>query len=162
MSTDDTVEIIKSELTWIVISYNILYDKRRGLSYARQMVLKNSAGKYVIWIDGDNYIPSHFIKRQVSSMEQNPEVGAQGALMIPKGDSIVARLQGYQWLIPAIDKTLKRKEDEKKEIPLLGMMGVICRLKALEEVDGFDLKIRGAGEDSDLFIKMQKKLGCKG
>jgi GT2 family glycosyltransferase len=83
-------------------------------------------------------------------MEERAKVGFCGVKTIPLGKSIVSRLQGYQWAIPA--------SDWKKAGYLMGKTGIqgtICRVDVIKSVGGFDLSIEGAGEDVDLFIRMK-------
>ena len=155
MSRDKTMEIVKAELGDTSLRYVSLCDGGRGLCCARQMVFDSARGKYIVWMDGDNVVPSHFIRRHVEFMEGKPNVGASAAFIIPRGDTIVARLQGYQWLVPALVETRTRKLERHSKAPILGMQGVVCRVKAMKDVGGFDLGIMSAGEDVDVFIRMQ-------
>jgi len=149
-STDDTVKVIRDTLMGTNIRTVLMTDKGQGLSYARQMVVDNCNSKYIVWIDGDNIIPKNFLQSQVKYMEENPKMGVCGASIVPLGETVVSRLQGYQWVIPAADW--------KKAGYLMGKTGIqgtICRVEAINSVNGFDLSITGAGEDVDLFIRMR-------
>jgi len=149
-STDNTVGTIKDRLKYAHVKSLFLSDDGRGLSFARQLVVDNCLSKYILWIDGDNFLPSDFLNKQVAYMEKHPRAGFCGAAVVPLGQSIVSRLQGYQWVIPASDR--------KKAGYLMGKTGIqgtICRMDAIKSVGGFDLSIEGAGEDVDLFIRMK-------
>lgn len=149
-STDNTVGVTKNELRNTNVKTVFLSDNRRGLSYARQLVVDNCDSKYVAWVDGDNVLPQNFLKSQVKYMEKHPQAGFCGASIIPLGESIVARLQGYQWVLPAFDRKKAGYFMGKT-----GIQGTICRVKAIVSVGGFDSSIKGAGEDVDLFIRMK-------
>ncbi|MCW3995285.1 MAG: glycosyltransferase [Candidatus Bathyarchaeota archaeon] len=157
MSEDKTENIVREHLGKSALKYKLLHDNGRGLAYARQMVLENCQGKYVIWVDGDNTIPSQLITRHVTFMERNFDFGASSALIIPEGKCVVAKLQGYQWLITSLFETRIKKYANQNPALSIGMQGVVCRVDAMKEVNGFDLRIEGAGEDIDLFIRMQRK-----
>lgn len=149
-STDNTVGVIKDKLRNTNVRSVFLSDNGRGLSYARQLVVDNCDSKYVVWVDGDNVLPPNFLKSQVECMEEHPKVGFCGVSIIPLGESIVARLQGYQWVIPVLNR--------KKAGYLMGKTGIqgtICRVKAIIDVGSFSRSIEGAGEDVDLFIRMR-------
>ena len=149
-STDNTVGIIRERLDGTDIKALFLSDGGRGLSYARQMVVDKCDTKYVVWVDGDNVLPPNFLRSQVEHMEANPKAGFAGVKIIPLGNSVVSRLQGYQWIIPA--------SDWKKAgyfMGKTGIQGTICRVDAIKSVGGFDLSIEGAGEDVDLFVRMK-------
>lgn len=83
-------------------------------------------------------------------MEENLKIGFAGVKIVPLGRSIVSRLQGYQWVIPASDWRKAGYFMGKT-----GIQGTICRVEAIRSVGGFDLSIEGAGEDVDLFIRMR-------
>jgi len=149
-STDNTVKVIRDMLINTSISTVFMTDKGQGLSYARQMVVDNCNSKYIVWIDGDNIVPRNFLQSQVEYMEEHPEMGFCGVGIVPLGKTVVSRLQGYQWVIPGADL--------KKHGYLMGKTGIqgtICRMDAINHINGFDLSIRGAGEDVDLFIRMR-------
>ena len=149
-STDNTVRVIRDELKGADVNVIFLSDGGRGLSYARQMVVDYCDSKYIVWVDGDNVLPTNFLKSQAKYVEENPKIGFAGVKIVPLGRSIVSRLQGYQWVIPA--------SDWKKAGYLMGKTGIqgtICRVEAIKGVGGFDLSIEGAGEDVDLFIRMR-------
>lgn len=149
-STDGTMEIIKNGLKNSSVNVLFLSDEGKGLAYARQIVVDNSKEKYVVWVDGDNVLPPNFLKSHVDYMEKNPEVGVSGARIVPCGDTIVARVQGYQWIIPVIDR-----KNEGYLMGKIGMQGTICKNEAINSVGGLNLCIKGAGEDVDLFIRMK-------
>ena len=149
-STDGTVGTIEDKLKCSEAKSLFLSDGGRGLSFARQLVVDNCLSKYIVWIDGDNFLPPDFLNKQVAYMEKHPHAGFCGAAIVPLGQSIVSRLQGYQWVIPASDR--------KRAGYLMGKTGIqgtICRMDAIKSVGGFDLSIEGAGEDVDLFIRMK-------
>ena len=149
-STDRTIQIIQETLTNSGVDFTLLSDNGNGLSFARQMVVDRCNTKYLLWVDGDNLLPTDFLNAQVQFMENNPKAAFCGVRTAPLGKSIVSRLQGYQWTIPVSD--LARAG---YKIGKTGIQGTICRMDAIKEVGGFDLTIEGAGEDVDLFIRMK-------
>lgn len=149
-STDNTIGAIKEKLKDTKFEAVFMSDEGRGLSYARQIVVDNCNSRYIVWVDGDNVLPENFLKKHVDYMEVHPTVGFCGVKIIPLGNSIVSRLQGYQWVINATDQ-----QKAGYYMGKTGIQGTICRLDAIRAVNGFDLTIGGAGEDVDLFIRMK-------
>jgi len=149
-STDNTVEIIKDTLKGSDVNAIFMLDNGKGLSYARQLVVGNCNSKYIVWVDGDNVLPKNFLKSHIDYMENHPKDGFSGAKIIPLGKSVVSRLQGYQWVIPA-----SNWKDAGYKMGKTGIQGTICRVDAINSVGGFDRFIDGAGEDVDLFIRMK-------
>ena len=156
MSRDGTVEIVREMLEGSDLHWMLLQDGGKGLGYARQAVVNRAKGEYVIWIDGDNVIPPRFVRMHADFVKRNPSLGASGSRIGSKGDSVVARLQGFHWFIRKLRK-LEKKAPSWSRIALLPMEGTICRLKALESIGGFDPEIQDSGEDVDLFIRMKLK-----
>lgn len=149
-STDGTVEIIKEKLNQSNVNAVFMCDEGKGLSCARQLAVENCNSKYIVWVDGDNVLPENFLSSHVSYMENHPRNAFCGAKIHPLGKSIVSRLQGYQWVIPA-----SNWKQAGYKMGKTGIQGTICRVDAISSVGGFDCSIDGAGEDVDLFIRMK-------
>jgi len=142
-SEDRTLEIIKSKLNGSGIKSRI-FRENKGLGYARQLVVDNARGKYIIWVDGDMILPKNFVRKQVSFMERNPKVGiAKGKYGILKEQNLVALLEDVEFAISF-------RCEGKADLPSLGASGCIYRVKAVRQVGGFDPNMRGVGEDQDV------------
>ncbi len=146
LSRDRTVEIAGSTLKKALFSWKLLSDESKGLAYARQMVVENARGKYILWVDGDHVIPKNYAKNQVKFMEENPSLGAAEALVVFRGDYI-QRLEHYLWF----RTNTKRIKMGTKTV---GSAGVIYRVEAIKSVGGYDINIKGACEDGDLSKRM--------
>jgi len=149
-STDNTLTIAKNILEKSSITFKVLSDKGRGLGYARQLVVENAEGPFICWIDGDNFVTPNFIKNQANFIKNKPKVGIAVPLILFDKDGVIARLQGYAWLMPTIDAI------KKGRTPCLAMQGAITPLKILEKVGGFNILIKGAGEDIELITRIQE------
>ncbi|MEM2292357.1 MAG: glycosyltransferase [Nitrososphaeria archaeon] len=147
-SNDRTVQIIKRVLMNSDIKSYIFYENK-GLGFARQIVVDNARGKYIIWVDGDMILPKEFVKTQVEFMEKNPEVGiAKGRYGFFNEDSLVATLEDIDFMTTF--------NFESKKVPdVLGASGAIYRVEAVKEVGGFDENITGVGEDMDIEYKIR-------
>lgn len=148
-STDNTLTLAKKILEKSDARYKILNDKGKGLGYARQLVVENANSKHICWVDGDNVLTRDFIENHVKFIEKNPSVGIAVPLTLFNSKRFVARLQGYSWFIGTLNAMKKGKT------PFLAMQGTITPLKALRKVGGFNVLIRGAGEDIDVIGKMR-------
>jgi len=150
MSKDKTMEIITRILKGSEISYEIFSDEGRGLAYARQIVVDNSTGEFIQWVDGDHIIPRDFILKQAKFMLSDEKLGAAEAITKHIGKSWVSKLEGYTWLYYGLRRA------GIKDLESVGSAGTIYRVKAIKSVGGYDVKIRGAGEDGDLSRRMRK------
>ena len=133
------------------IKFKILSDNGRGLGYARQLIVENANGEYICWVDSDNVVTADLIKNQVDFIRRRPSVGIAIPLILPTGKSLTERIQSYIWLIPTLN-AMKRGRT-----PYITMEGAITPLRALREINGFDITIKGAGEDSNLVHRMKLK-----
>jgi GT2 family glycosyltransferase len=80
-------------------------------------------------------------------MEKNPSVGVACGREITYGDTLVATLQS----MTIFSRTL---QDSPQTLTDTG--GAIYRLDAIKEVGGFDINLKGAGEDVDINNRIGK------
>jgi glycosyltransferase involved in cell wall biosynthesis len=144
-SKDKSISIIKDCLSQVSIKNKIFYENE-GLGNARQIVVDNASGDYIVWVDGDMVLSKDFVRRQVEFMEQNPHVGiAKGRYELSSGANLLSTLEIYS---RAADK-MEDYSSEKTRFKSLGTSGCIYRVKAIRQVGGFDKNIKGYGEDWD-------------
>jgi glycosyltransferase involved in cell wall biosynthesis len=151
-SKDNTLYKLKDALKNIDIKTKI-YQEREGLGKARQIVVDNALGEYIIWVDADMILSSHFVTNQVDFMTENPKVGiAKGKYgTLKKGDheNLVETLENTEFLL----NTMSNGEAASKSLGesgcTLGTSGCIYRTKAIRQVGGFDQNFKGAAEDTD-------------
>jgi glycosyltransferase involved in cell wall biosynthesis len=144
-SRDNTLEVVRACLSKSDIRAEIFYENQ-GLPQARQIVVDNANGRYVVWVDGDMVLTRGFLTKQVEFMEKNPLVGvAKGkyANEPNSNQSVVATLENVEFLL----NTLLEGETDSK---VLGTSGCIYRISALRDIGGFDFSIKGVGEDMDV------------
>ena len=146
-STDGTLSIIKNYVSKTDIKISYFSDEGRGLGVARQIVVDQARGKYVIWVDGDIVLPLDYFRRQVDFMEGNPKVGAtRGIEGFP---------QDKRSRVAILEYVSKRHYFGEKKKKTLSTFAGVYRTRAMKEVGGFDKLITGAGEDIDLTIRMR-------
>lgn len=147
-SEDNTLFIIKNILSKSNIPARF-YSENKGLSFARQIVVNNSKGKYIIWADGDLVFSKNYLKKQHDFMETHPTAaivaGIQG--VIPN-DNWIATLESISYVVESL------KNVGKKTTNLLGTKGTIFRTKVIKKIGGFDLNIKGSQEDTDLSYRL--------
>ena len=142
-SKDKTLSIINSATSKTRMIVETYSDKGEGLGTARQIVVNNAKGKYVIFVDGDVRLFSDFVRNHVKFMEENPSVGvAFGKPMYQEGTTLVSSVWNlYQYATGGFS----------------GNDATIYRPEALRMVGGFDPSIKGAGEDDDLIYRIRTK-----
>ena len=140
-STDKTLTIIKDCLSKSDVKYKVLCENE-GLGLAREIVVDNAEGDYIVWVDGDVILPKDHVRKQVEFMEQNPRVGiAAGRHEVCLGSGMVAALEDVSYV--AVD--FRYCGEVGSRLP--GTAGSIYRVKAISQVGGFDVHLKGVGED---------------
>ena len=148
-SKDKTLAIIEENLQKTDIKYEFFHENK-GLGTARQIVVENAHGDYIVWVDGDMTLPRDYVRKQVEFMERNPAVGiGQGKYGMCPGASLVATLENIVYVVDSL-------KYGGKAIPRLpGTEGSIYRVKAIRQVRGFDEHIKGAGEDIEAAYRIR-------
>jgi len=146
-SSDKSLSIITDNLSTSDIQTRYYSDLGKGLGTARQIVVDNARGEYIIWVDGDIVLPQTYVREQVKFMDENHRVGAaQGKLNINLTKGFVEVLENLS--------VFENKHEEKN--PCAIATRGIYRVKAINQSGGFDKHIIGASEDRDLSYRLWK------
>ena len=152
LSKDETLAIVESVLLGGKMPYRILQENR-GLGPARQLVVDQSRAKYILWVDGDMILPRSYVRKQVEFMENNTRVGiAGGKYRVRLGEGIAADLENIVYVVDSV----YGERGASKFGYLPGTEGAILRVDATRQIGGFDLRMNGAAEDTDLAFRMKK------
>jgi glycosyltransferase involved in cell wall biosynthesis len=147
-SEDRTLMIIKEKLVNSDIKSRI-FEESVGLGMARQIVVDNANGDYIVWADSDIILPHDYVKKQVEFMEKNPNVGvAEGKYGMYPGEGLVAALENIVAVIHSSSSVSKLS-------CLAATEGAIWRVKAIREAGGFDVAIKGAAEDIEAAYRIK-------
>ncbi|MCW4024071.1 MAG: glycosyltransferase [Candidatus Bathyarchaeota archaeon] len=151
-SNDGTLQLIQSSLRRNFGRLTI-FQENGGLGIARQMVVKHATGKYIIWLDADMILTPSYLENQISFMEQHPDVGlAAGKYNVHIGHGLAADLEN---IVYAVDSVYGHKKNSEKFGYLPGAEGAIYRVKAVRAVGGFDTRIKGAAEDTEMAYRVR-------
>jgi len=152
-SRDRTLSIITELVTKAGIKVNLYSTNGTGLTVARQMVVDNSCGNFVVFVDGDMVLSKDFVQKQVDVMNKNPLIGVAGAKMKGRlNRGLVAELEGIS---QSSYHELGIHRNWRRNPKKLGTGGSIFRLAAIRETGGFDTKISGAAEDADITARIK-------
>lgn len=153
-SQDGTIQLIRQNLTTNFGSVRFLTEKS-GLGIARQMVVEQANAKYIIWLDADMILAPDYIENQVAFMEQHPNVAiAAGKYNVHIGHGLAADLEN---IVYAVDSTFGQRANASKFGYLPGAEGAIYRVEAVRGVGGFDTKINGAAEDTEMAYRVRAR-----
>lgn len=144
VSTDKTLSVVRNFVSKIDIKTEIFSSGGKGLGASRQIVVDNAEGDYIVWVDDDLVLKRDFVRKHVEFMEKNPSVGAARPTLTQIGKTLIDTLE-------AVGMLLAKPNPES-----IGTVGTIYRLKAMKQVGGFDINIKGAGEDIDISLRMKE------
>ncbi len=120
-STDDTLDIVSQ------FPVKMLFDKGRGISYARNLGWHNCSCELILFLDSDAFLNSFsFLKALEPFLDS--DVGGVGCVPVPVVYNIVSKTIGEIW---------EYKYKSITRSPLIGGACFIFRKKALEDVGGF-------------------------
>jgi len=152
-SSDGTLSVIQKWIQRMDMQVAVYPDEWKGLGSARNRVVKNARGDYILWVDGDMILPSSHVREQVRYMDQNPSVGiAKARYGIPLKESLVSFLENI--VDVAKDSVMKNEWNTSLKLP--GTGGSIYRTKAIKEVGGFDDSLKHVGEDQDAAYRIKE------
>jgi cellulose synthase/poly-beta-1,6-N-acetylglucosamine synthase-like glycosyltransferase len=147
-SSERTLSIINEIASNNEVKIKFFTTDQDSVAIARQTIVDNSTGKFIIFIDSDMVLPKDFVRKQVEMITMNKSIGVVGANMKGKlKNSMVAKLEAIAQAPNYEFGVLKKWRRNPRK---LGTGGSIFRRDAIKEVGGFDLEIKGAGEDSDI------------
>ena len=153
-SKDKTLQTIKDTLKNTRFQVRILKENK-GLGFARQMVVQEARGKYIVWLDADMTLSIDYLKNQAKFMEAHPEVGiAGGKYNVHIGHGLAADLEN---IVYAVDSVYGQRGKASKFGYLPGAEGAIYRVDAVRQVGGFDTRINGAAEDTEMAYRVRAK-----
>ncbi|MEM2704711.1 MAG: glycosyltransferase [Candidatus Bathyarchaeia archaeon] len=149
-STDNTLSIIKDYASKMDMKVKIFHHEWKGLGYSRNVVVNNSEGKYIIWVDSDMTLPNNFVSKHVEFMERDTKVG------IAKARHGIKNMENIIALLEHIPFALYDLKDGWLESKPPGTGGAIYRVEAIHKVGGFDDKLQGTGEDQDVAFRVKE------
>jgi len=150
-SSDKTLQVIRNCLKNTSTRAKF-FCENEGLGWARQIVVDNASGEYIVWVDGDMILSRDFVKKQVEFMEQHPEIGiAKGKMALEPASNMLATLEAFSRAASKMVDYHSKKAYSKA----LGTSGSIYRTQSIMQVGGFDKDMRGYYEDLDVEIKVR-------
>ncbi|MHC4206509.1 MAG: glycosyltransferase, partial [Planctomycetota bacterium] len=86
-STDNTPEVVKSFEDGRI---HYIYQKNKGLAGARNTGIRHSSGRYITFLDADDYFLPNKLKDQVTFLQEHPQYGlvAGGFLRVDQAGNI--------------------------------------------------------------------------
>lgn len=161
-STDDTFKTIEAYLTSDLVRY--VEEPALGLSRARNTGVKNSKGRFVVFLDDDGEVEQGWLEAFLMVFEEHPQAIACGGRIIPKYE-----VPKPDWISGIAERFYGDYDlgDEVKETDWIPGGNSVWRKETLESLGGYDMKfgrkghrILVGGEESQL-IKQARGQGLK-
>ena len=151
-SEDKTALIIREYASKMGIRAKVFSIPKKGLGHARNIVIANAEGEFILWVDGDMVLLQNYVKKLTEFMRQHPEIGiAKGRMSLKSSANLLGSLEIYSRVVSKMVDYNSEKAFSKS----LGTGGSIYRTEAAKEAGGFDEKIKGYGEDMDIEIRVK-------
>jgi glycosyltransferase involved in cell wall biosynthesis len=151
-SEDKTLSILQEYVSKLDMATKVFHTSWRGLGHARNMVIANAKGDYILWVDGDMVLSKDYVREQVMFLEKHPKVGvSKGKQALEPGGNLLATLETFS-------RAAGRMVDyssERSRSKALGTGGAMFRVEAIRQAGVFDEKLKGYGEDSDIEIRIR-------
>jgi glycosyltransferase involved in cell wall biosynthesis len=154
-SQDRTPEIIAGYISRFGSRAKAFKTTGQGLGHARNLIVNNADGEYVLFVDADEILTRSYISAQVNVLEKNPQVGITSGIFKTVPGNLILNLEVIPHIVNQRNYMNPRNFVWKTD-KLIGTGGTTFRAKALKEVNGFDEKIKGSSEDTDLVLRIKK------
>ncbi|MBP9773979.1 MAG: glycosyltransferase family 2 protein [Candidatus Peribacteraceae bacterium] len=137
-STDRTAELAEK-----FPGVRVVYEPRKGTSFARQRGLEEATGDYIAFIDADSMIPAHWftIVRHVFTSDPG--------LVCLSGPYIYHDLSGWEKSFVAMWSPLHQLTYKYTKSFIIGG-NFIAKRNVLKEMGGFDTSITFYGDDTNI------------
>jgi glycosyltransferase involved in cell wall biosynthesis len=152
-SEDRTLSIIRDCVHKMDMAAVVFHTPWKGLGNARNLVVANAEGDYILWVDGDMMLSRDFLRKLVEFMEKNSKAGiVKGRQALLPGCNLLATLEGYS-------RAYGRMVDyqsQKGRFKAVGTGGALYRIGAVRQVGGFDDNLKGYNEDWDVELRLRQ------
>jgi glycosyltransferase involved in cell wall biosynthesis len=154
-SKDATPKIISAYASKFGSNAKFFQTSWGGLGHARNLVINQADGKFILWLDSDEILTKSYVSKQVSIMKNNPRVGITSGVFKMVPGNIILNLELIPFIVIKTNYKKPRNFIWKTE-KLIGTGGSTFRVEALKQVNGFNEAIKGAGEDLDIALRIRK------
>ena len=154
-STDNS-NIICKQYEKIHDNLKLISTENRGVSCARNTGIESSSGKYIMFVDSDDYIDNDMIEKMLQKVEENnydlcicnyvkEYIDKQINIECFGKDQVLNNEEINHLIIDIIERS-----DNQKEHLLAGVRGPCCKLYSKEIIDKYDIRFNNEliiGED---------------
>jgi glycosyltransferase involved in cell wall biosynthesis len=155
--TDGTGELV-DEFINSHPEYNVrqVLETQQGLSYARNRGIKEASSDVITYIDDDAIAKPDFFEKVINYMESHSEVIGIGGKVTPKYEG-----EEPKWLNKYLNMMVTRVNHGEESFKCQGKLypagcNMTYRKNVLEEIGGFNEKLKWRVDDKYIFMEAQK------
>jgi len=155
-STDGSVELVRKNYPWIrVIQHEANCSANMGLIFDRNLGVRKTTGKYIIFLDNDTHVEADFINELVPLMEADDKIGACQSKILLEDRKTLDSQGDYQTKVGFLYargtlQTDNNRFNSIEEIFSGKGAALTVRRKAFEEIGMLDENFFIEFEDGDL------------
>jgi GT2 family glycosyltransferase len=170
-SNDNSVSFVRKNFPQVKVLTNVI---NKGFAAANNQGIKNSRGRYILFLNPDIVLFPNSLKSLIDFMDQNPVVGIGGAKLLYPDRKLQFSCRKYStplnliirgFHLDSIFNIKKIKSDflmdwdhnSCREVDYVTGACMIVRREAIKEVGLFDKKFKLYFEDQDWCLRMHKK-----
>ncbi len=132
-----------------------VFEKRKGVSKARNTGARVARGDLLAFVDGDCVAPRDWISRLVTALWDQSADACIGTCVFPQGGSFVEDYLALR----GIDSQRELLNESRPFPPWLLTGNLLVRRTIFEKVAGFEETL-ARGEDADFWWKIERAGGC--
>ncbi|MGD6806472.1 MAG: glycosyltransferase [Candidatus Bathyarchaeia archaeon] len=153
-SQDRTPQIIRYYTSQLGERAKAFKSAGKGLGNARNQLVEAADGEYLLFVDADEILTPSYLRRQVEVLNNNPKVGITAGVFKTVPGNLILNLEVAPYIVNQKNYGKSKSFLLKTDKPI-GTGGTAFRISAVRQVHGFDERIRGAGEDINLVMRIR-------
>jgi glycosyltransferase involved in cell wall biosynthesis len=128
----------------VYIAHPLLH---KGIAYARNLALKNSAGDIIVFIDDDCSIHDNWLDHLLMPFEEKSVVGAQGGVTVAANTNAVGWVESVLGFPGGGVSRIIQANGKIQETQEISTLNCGYRKHIIENAGGFDERLKFGGED---------------
>lgn len=119
----------------------------RGIPYARNLGLTQARGKIIVFIDDDCLICDGWLERLLSPFEDAAVVGVQGGVIVEDATNSIGWAESILGFPGGGIRRILMAEGQQQATREISTLNCAYRKQVLDEIGGFDERLKFGGED---------------
>lgn len=134
--------------------------ENKGIPYARNLALKHASGEIVVFLDDDCQLKENWLDRLIAPFSDKMVIGVQGGVTAPGHTNAIGWAESILGFPGGGIRRIIDAENQKQETREISTLNCAYRKWVLDEVGGFDARLKFGGEDYVLAKQVCKHGKC--